>query len=51
MLERTIAASAAARQEPKLIEAKATNGHLGPTPNEVSEKAMTKAFSTLKRRA
>ena len=35
-----------------MIEAKATlNGHLGPAPEEISEKAMKKNFSTLKRRA
>jgi hypothetical protein len=50
-LERTIAASAKAQQEPKLIEAKATNGHLGPSSEDVSSKSMTKSFQPLRRRA
>jgi hypothetical protein len=52
-LERAIAASDAVRQPMKMIEAKATsNGsHLGPTPDEVSEKAMGKSFAPLRRRA
>ena len=50
-LERAIEASNRVR-EPKLIEAKATsNGHLGPTPEEVSAKAMKRNFNSLRRRA
>jgi len=49
-LDRAIEASNRVR-EPKLIEAKATNGHLGPTPEEVSTKAMKRNFTSLRRRA
>jgi hypothetical protein len=53
-LERAISASNAARQEPKLIEAqtKVTNGgNHSLSPEEVSEKAMKRNFSSFRRRA
>jgi hypothetical protein len=52
MLERAIEASKAARQSPKIIEARTqpTNGHHS-SPNDVSSNAMKKNFPTLRRRA
>ena len=49
-LERAVEESNRVR-ETRMIEAKATsNGHLGPTPEEVSASAMKRSFSPLRRR-